>query len=350
MLLKQFSANLGCLTLIGLLAIAPSELSAHNGDNHANMAMSNAATSFLHSLDEKERNKTTFDFDDPHRVSWEFLPAAMIKRKGISLTELNKKQKMFAYDLLETGLSKSGNEKILNIIDLERVLLELTGSDIRIPELYSIMIFGEPSIESNWAWRFEGHHVSLNVTIVDGTMTATAPRFLGSNPAKVTEGDRQGLRALGKEEDLARELFKSFDAKQQKIAHFQSIAYGEIVTNRATEVGPLGYVGLRANRMTSDQKTLLETLIETYASTMPKVLADERMNQLREADMDKIRFGWAGGTEVGEPHYYRIQGPTFLIEYDNVQNKANHVHTIWRDFTGDFGRDLLKEHYLNHPH
>ena len=242
MLLKQLSVNLSCLALIALLAVAPRELSAHNGDNHANMAMSNAATSFLHSLNDKQRNKTTFDFDDPHRVSWEFLPAAMIKRKGIALTELDKKQKMFAYDLLETGLSKSGNEKILNIIDLERVLLELTGSDIRIPELYSIMIFGEPSIESNWSWRFEGHHVSLNFTIVDGTMTATAPRFLGSNPAKVTEGDRKGLRALGEEEDLARELFKSFDAKQQKVAHFQSIAYGEIVTNRATEVGPLGHV------------------------------------------------------------------------------------------------------------
>ncbi|MBT3480418.1 MAG: DUF3500 domain-containing protein [Opitutales bacterium] len=347
---NRFYSTLSYLAIVGSLAIAPQKLSAHSGEHLANMAMSNAAASFLHSLNEKQRNKTTFDFDHPHRVSWEFLPAAMIKRKGIALTELDKKQKMFAYDLLESGLSKAGNEKIRNIVDLERVLLELTGSDIRVPELYSIMIFGEPSIESNWAWRFEGHHVSLNFTIVDGTMTATAPRFLGSNPAKVPEGDRKGLRALGEEEDLARELFKSLDTKQQKTAHFQSIAYGEIVTNRATEVGPLSPVGIRASRLSSDQQKQLETLIETYASSMPKELANERMNQLHEAGMHKIRFGWAGGTEVGEPHYYRIQGPTFLIEYDNVQNSANHVHTIWRDFDGDFGRDLLKDHYLNHPH
>ncbi|MBT6381641.1 MAG: DUF3500 domain-containing protein, partial [Opitutales bacterium] len=167
---NRFYSTLSYLAIVGSLAIAPQKLSAHSGEHLANMAMSNAAASFLHSLNEKQRNKTTFDFDHPHRVSWEFLPAAMIKRKGIALTELDKKQKMFAYDLLESGLSKAGNEKIRNIVDLERVLLELTGSDIRVPELYSIMIFGEPSIESNWAWRFEGHHVSLNFTIVDGTM------------------------------------------------------------------------------------------------------------------------------------------------------------------------------------
>lgn len=342
--LKPYSAF-----AIVLLMIAPL-LSGHEGENHANLAMSNAATSFLLSLPEKQRAKTSFDFDHPHRVSWEFLPAAMIKRKGINLTELDKKQKRLAYDLLESGLSETGNEKVRNIIDLERVLLELTGSEIRVPELYSIMIFGEPSVESTWAWRFEGHHVSLNFTIVDGTMTATSPRFLGSNPATVTDGDRKGLRALGVEEDLARQLFKSLDSKQREVAHFQSIAYGEIVTNRATEVGPLSHVGLRANRMTKDQQQQLKSLIETYASTMPRTLAEQRMTALREAGMDKIRFGWAGQTEPGEPHYYRIQGPTFLIEYDNVQNNANHVHTIWRDFDGDFGRDLLKEHYLNHPH
>ena len=252
--------------------------------------------------------------------------------------------------MLESGLSAAGNDKILNIIDLERVLLELEGRDIRIPELYHIMVYGEPSIESNWAWRFEGHHISLNFTIVDGVMTATAPRFLGANPAHVREGDRKGLRTLGEEEDIARELFNSFNAKQRKTAHFQSVAYSEIVTNRASEVGPLADVGLRADKMNGKQKTLLESLIETYAATMPKELSEKRMAAIRESGIEKIRFGWAGGTEIGEPHYYRVQGPTFLIEYDNVQNGANHAHTVWRDFTGDFGRDLLREHYLNHSH
>lgn len=342
------------ISLLAFIAALGLSLSAvafgHYSENHANLAMSNAATSFLVSLDEKQRKKTTFDFNEPHRVTWDFLPVAMIGRKGISLLELNKKQKMLAYDLLESGLSASGNEKILNIIDLERVLLELEGRDIRIPELYHIMIYGEPSIESNWAWRFEGHHISLNFTIVDGVMTATAPRFLGSNPAHVKEGDRKGLRALGKEEDIARELFNSFNVKQRKSAHFQEIAYAEIVTNRASEVGPLSDVGLRASKMNKSQRVLLESLIETYAATMPKELADWRMSAIREKGISNIFFGWAGGSEVGEPHYYRVQGPTFLIEYDNVQNGANHAHTVWRDFTGDFGRDLLREHYLNHAH
>lgn len=347
MLPKRLTEILFSLALASLLA---GGLAAHNAENHANLAMANAATSFLNSLSEKQRAKTAFDFSAPHRVTWDFLPVATIGRKGVSLLDLDKKQKMFAYDLLESGLSAAGNEKILNIIDLERVLLELEGKDTRIPELYHVMVYGEPSIESNWAWRFEGHHLSLNFTIVDGVMTATAPRFLGANPAEVREGDRKGLRALGKEEDLARELLASFDAKQRKVALFQEVAYSEIVTNRASEVGPLPPVGLKGDKMTDEQRVLLETLILEYASTMERELAEQRMAAIREKGIGKVRFGWAGGTEHGEPHYYRVQGPSFLIEYDNAQNKANHAHSVWRDFDGDFGRDILKEHYLSHGH
>jgi len=347
----RFTFRLTVAALAALSFLAPQSSVAHvHGDEPLAHEMADAAKNFIRSLGRSQRKKAIFEFDDPYRVQWDFLPVAMISRKGVALTTLSDRQKRLAYELLESSVSASGNEKLRDIIDLERVLLELTGSDIRVPELYHVMIYGEPSDQGNWGWRFEGHHISLHFTIVEGQQVAVAPRFLGTNPAHVKEGDRKGLRVLGEEEDLARELMKSFDERQRPMAQFQSIAYPEIVTNRATEVGPLAPVGIGAARMYPFQKALLEKLIYTYAATMPLELAKERLQKIHESDFDKIRFGWAGGIELGEPHYYRIQGPTFLIEYDNVQNNANHAHTVWRDFDGDFGRDILKEHYLNHGH
>lgn len=351
--LRRFPSSLSLTgtVLAAVCLLAPTQAAAHlHGDEPLAHEIENAAKSFIRSLDGSQRRKAVFEFDDPYRVQWDFLPVAMIGRKGVALTTLSERQKRLAYQLLESSVSESGYEKLRDIIDLERVLLELTGSDIRVPELYHVMLYGEPSDHGTWGWRFEGHHISLHFTIVDGEQIAVAPRFLGTNPAHVKEGDRKGLRVLGEEEDLARELMKSFDERQRPLAHFQSIAYPEIVTNRATEVGPLAPVGIRAARMYPFQKALLEKLIYTYAATMPLELTKERLQKIQETGFDKIRFGWAGGIELGEPHYYRIQGPTFLIEYDNVQNDANHAHTVWRDFNGDFGRDILKEHYLNHGH
>lgn len=345
----QLSLTIAALAATSLLS-PPATFAHLHGDDLLAHKMADAATDFILSLDTPQRKKAVFEFDDPYRVQWDFLPVAMIGRKGVALTTLSDRQKRLAYKLLESSVSRSGNKKLHDIIDLERVLLELTGSDIRVPELYHVMIYGEPSDQGTWGWRFEGHHISLHFTIVEGEQIAVAPRFLGTNPAHVKEGDRKGLRVLGEEEDLARELMKSFDDRQRPMAHFQSIAYPEIVTNRATEVGPLAPVGILAARMYPFQKALLEKLIYTYASTMPLELAKERLQKIHNAGFDKIRFGWAGGIELDEPHYYRIQGPTFLIEYDNVQNNANHAHTVWRDFNGDFGRDILKEHYLNHGH
>lgn len=331
-----------------ILVIYSGSLQAAHHQTHERIA--DAADAFLGSLTPELSKKALFTFDNPNRVSWEFLPQTMIGRKGVKLTDLTDKQKQLAYELLESSLSAGGYEKLSNIIDLERVLLELTGSDMRVPEYYSVAIFGKPSASANWGWRFEGHHISLNITVVDGDIIATAPRFLGSNPAEVAEGDRKGLRALGHEEDLGRKLLKSMDAKQVKKVIFQEVPFPEIVTNRATEVRPLRPVGLQASKMGEDQKAILRQLIEAYAHTMPKELADKRMAKIEAAGFDKIRFGWAGGTERGDAHYYRVQGPSFLIEYDNVQNNANHAHTVWRDFDRDFGKDLLKDHYMNHAH
>jgi hypothetical protein len=196
----------------------------------------------------------------------------------------------------------------------------------------------------------EGHHLSLNFTIVKGHLFATAPRFLGANPAEVAKGNLTGVRALANEEDLARKLVKSLDQKQQRKAFFRERAYRDIVTGSDEKVSPLELVGISARELNKDQSGLLTRLIDEYVSTVPPEIAQQRMDAIRKSGMDQIHFGWAGGVEPGQPHYYRIQGPTFLIEYDNVQNGANHIHTVWRDFGSDFGRDLLREHYRKaHP-
>tara|TARA_B100000519_G_scaffold203176_1_gene224593 strand:- start:21 stop:902 length:882 start_codon:yes stop_codon:yes gene_type:complete len=244
-------------TLLAVCLLATTRIAAHvHGDEPLAHEMEDAARNFINSLDGSQRRKAMFEFDDPYRVQWDFLPMAMISRKGVALTTLSDYQKRLAYQLLESSVSKSGYKKLGNIIDLERVLLELTGLDIRVPELYHFILYGKPSDHGTWGWRFEGHHISLHFTIVDGEQIAVAPRFLGTNPAHVKEGDRKGLRVLREEEDLARELMKSFDERQRPLAHFQSIAYPEIVTNRATEVGPLAPVGIRAAHMYPFQEAL----------------------------------------------------------------------------------------------
>lgn len=345
-MLPLLTRTVATLTVLLTIALSPIQAAHHQ----AHERITDAADAFLNSLTPELSMKALFTFDNPNRVSWEFLPQTMIGRKGVKLTDLNNKQKQLAYQLLESSLSEAGYKKLSNIIDLERVLLDLTGSDMRVPEYYSVAVFGKPSTSANWGWRFEGHHISLNITVVDGNIIATAPRFLGSNPAEVPEGDRKGLRALGHEEDLGRKLLKTMDAKQVRIVVFQEVPFPEIVTNRATEVSPLKPVGLPASEMSSEQKTILRQLIEAYAHTMPKELAEKRMAKIEAAGFDNIRFGWAGGSKRGDAHYYRVQGPSFLIEYDNVQNDANHAHTVWRDFDRDFGKDLLKDHYMNHAH
>ena len=196
-----------------------------------------------------------------------------------------------------------------------------------------------------WGWRVEGHHLSLNITIVNGHLFATAPRFLGANPAVITEGDLKGMRALAVEEDLAREIMTSMNQKQLRKTVFRGRAYSDIVTGSDAEVSPLESVGISARELSGPQKDLLVELINEYLSVMPSEIAQQRMVNIRKNGMDRVHFGWAGSLEPSQPHYYRIQGATFLVEYDNVQNGANHIHTVWRDFDGDFGRDLLREHY-----
>lgn len=307
--------------------------------------MASAANSFLDALTPAQRAMALFDFKNPARQKLEFFPVSRVARKGVLFKELSDKQRGHARDLLQSGLSAKGLLKADAIMQLEDILHDLDESERFDSELYALAIFGQPSPTEHWAWRVEGHHISLNFTIVAGRMVAATPNFWGAHPAEVKHGNRQGLRVLAAEEDLAREFLHSLDKNQLATAIFRQTAYQEIVTGREITVAPLPPVGISASQLSQDQMKLLLRLIEEYLSGMTDALANQRMSKLRDAGLGEIRFGWAGSIERGEPHYYRVQGPTFILEYDNTQDNANHIHTVWRDFYGDYGRDLLREHH-----
>jgi TonB family protein len=256
-------------------------------------------------------------------------------------------------EFMKTGLGTSGYQKATTIMSLESVLAQLEGPNRRFPrdpELYFFSIFGTPSPKAPWGWRVEGHHISIHFTIVKGEMLSNTPLAFGSNPAEVREGERKGLRALAGEEDRGRDLILALDEKQRAVAIFDQKAPSDILTLAKIKADPLKPEGIPAGQMNKQQKALLEKLIDEYLARMPQDVAAERSKKMRAAGLDKIHFAWAGGVNKGDPHYYRVQSPTFLIEYDNTQNNANHVHSVWRDFNGDFGEDLLREHYRTTPH
>lgn len=306
--------------------------------------MFQAAETFLNSLSPQQRKTASFSFKNDERYDWHYVPRV---RSGLALKDMTADQQALALGFLRIGLSRSGYWKSTTIMSLETVLREIETLNWlgRDPEKYYFSFFGPPSATGTWGWRVEGHHLSLNYTIVQGHMFATAPRFLGANPANVAVGKLSGVRTLAGEEDLARKLMSSLDPKQRQKAVFREQAYGDIVTGSGEMVSPLEPVGIFAAEFDGSQIELLTKLIDEYVSSLPSEIARQRIEIIRNSGMDRIHFGWAGDTEPGRPHYYRIQGATFLIEYDNVQNGANHIHTVWRDFDGDFGRDLLREHY-----
>jgi Protein of unknown function (DUF3500) len=324
-------------------------------------AMADAATAFLNSLTPEQRQKAVFAFDSAERTHWNFIPIEAFPRNGLMVKDMTEAQRSKAHDLLKAGLSQRGYLTATAIMDLETILgdLEHRGRDggrgqtegmTRDPGRYFFSVFGTPSKKETWGWRAEGHHVSLQFAVVKGTMVASSPTMFGSNPAEVPEGPKKGLRILADQEDTARALLMALDEGQRSKAVIQNAALNEIVTTNKVEVTPLSPVGLTADAMTPAQRDLLMKVVEAYTSKMADDIAADRMAKLRKAGLEKIGFAWAGEAERGKRHYYRLQGPTFLIEHDNSQNNGNHIHSVWRDFNGDFGRDLLREHLKNVAH
>jgi hypothetical protein len=307
-------------------------------------AMTRAATAFLDSLSPEQRQQAALTLEGDEPTRWNFIPNEMFPRKGLTIKAMSEPQRKLADDLLKTGLSQKGYLTATAIMDLENVLRALeNGRFARDPQQYYFTVFGRPA-KGVWGWRVEGHHVSLHFTVGDGSAVASAPSFFGSNPAEVRDGPKKGLRILAAEEDAGRALVLALDESQRKTAIIQDVAPNEIITNNKAAIDPLSPTGIAAAALTPQQHELLMHLIEAYTSKMSDDVAGERLDRLRQSGVDKIAFAWAGETERGRKHYYRVQGPTFLIEFDNAQNDGNHIHSVWRDFNGDFGRDLLREH------
>ena len=310
-------------------------------------AMTTATLRFLDTLSEEQERAVRFPFDGEDRLDWHFIPR---DRKGVPLKLMTASQRSAALDMVRTGLSEAGFTKAEAIRQLEQILFELEGRDIRDPDLYYFMIFGEPGRGNTWGWRYEGHHLSQNWTIVNGNAVAASPQFFGTNPAEVQEGPRRGQRVLGSEEDQARALLASLSAGQRSAAMLSEEAPRDILTAAEREVAMLEDLGVSHADLDASQREALWAIVEEYARAQPAPTAEARLAEVRGAGLDNIKFGWMGGPDKGDPHYYRIQGPTFLIEYDNTQGNANHVHSVWRDFRGDFGRDLLAAHYEQFRH
>ena len=309
-------------------------------------AMASAADGFLGALTPEQRQQATFPLASDERMRWHFIPNEMFPRKGVALRAMTPPQRERAMDLLKSGLSQRGYVTATAIIELENVLREIEkgGRFARDPVDYQFTVFGTPGAKDAWGWRVEGHHLSLHFTVAGGKAVATSPTFTGSNPAEVKDGPKKGLRVLAPLEDLGRAMVMALDEPRRATAVINAVAPGDIVTMNTVDISPLSPPGLAGSEMTTEQRAALIQLIEGYASILADDLAADRLAKVKAAGPQNVRFAWAGPLEKGAKHYYRVQGPTFLIEYDNTQNDGNHVHAVWRDFAGDFGRDLLREH------
>jgi hypothetical protein len=327
-----------CVLLFSALAAF-----AHDEDSPAS-EMAAAAARWLQSLDTPQRQQASYAVDDAERENWHFVPRA---RKGLPLKAMTPGQRTLARGLVAAGLSERGLLTTDAIIALEDVLRAMSGSPVRDRELYFFTVFGSPDPHATWGWRIEGHHLSVNVLVVGGAKVSVTPMFLGSNPAEVrTEHAQKGRRALAAEEDLGRALMRALTEDQRRVARIADQAPDDIVTGNDREAKLAAPTGLSYARMTPDQQARLRALVEVYAGRLRTELAQAELQRIADRGWDRLHFAWAGGLEAGEGHYYRIHSPEFVIEYDNTQNGANHVHTSWRDFKGDFGRDLLREHVL----
>lgn len=314
--------------------------------------MTETAQRILAILNEEQKSQAVFEFADPQRQTWNFVPDKFIqpggKRLGLSIADMSVQQRLLTHALLNAALSNEGYRQAVTIMTLEQVLHELEENNpIRNPQKYYLSIFGTPSESGRWGWRFEGHHLSLNLTIVDGKMVAMTPSFFGTNPAEVREGPMKGLKVLAAEESLARDFVASLNDEQKQKAIVPGEAPADIVTGTAIKVDETALTpasGIPFEALNPEQQKQLLKIVGEYANAFETPLVSQ-LQQRQALSGTGMTFAWMGATEPGKGHYYRIQTPEYLFEYDNTQNDANHVHIVWRQFDGDFGEDLLKAHY-----
>ena len=314
--------------------------------------MVSAAMDFLASLNETQRHAATLPFGDDRRYIWDYRPPENTPRNGLRLINMTPEQQHKALALLDIGLSARGARQVRQIIDLEIPLLMQEQADgrvtpfIRHPEHFAVCVLGDPSGRAPWAWHVGGHHVGLHFTFVDGDRIASVPLFFGANPAEVRHGPTSGQRTLPEEEDLARALVRSLPQEHRQVAVISQTAFPDILTDNyrvANAFAPPR--GLAFAHMGGDHRELLVKLLRHYVERTNDELSGPYWRKIEADGFDPITFAWAGSDEPGQGHYYAIKAPSFLIEYDNTQNEANHIHSVLRDISGDWGQDLLAQHY-----
>lgn len=340
-------ARKSLVALLGLLLVTGAA-SAHLHQNAPGRQMTAAAQAFLESLPEAQRKQATMEYDNPARLDWHFIPKD--ERKGLKIGEMDAEGRKKAMDLLRAGLSQIGYEKATTIMSLEKILHELEknrpGGAIRDSERYYFTIFGQPSGSGRWGWSMEGHHLSLNFVVDDGEVFAHTPAFFGSNPATVMSemeaGPPKGHQTLKKEEELAFALLHSLSPEQRAKATIAEKALADVRSAGEAQPPQTPPEGLPVGEMQPEQVKTLRELLATYASNMPQEVGQQDLEAIEKAGFDKVHFAWAGADKPGIGHYYRVQGPTFLLEFcnnqpDSLGNPANHIHTLWRSASGDFG-------------
>ncbi|MFD1002328.1 DUF3500 domain-containing protein [Ohtaekwangia kribbensis] len=304
------------------------------------------ANDFLLTLSPALKSKVQYTWDNDERHNWHFVPK---DRNGISLHDLSEKQRAAAFALLKASLSSQGYQKATGILALEKILQQVEGRDdndsYRDPLNYYFTIFGTPSADKLWGWRLEGHHLSLNFSTAHGIIESSTPSFWGSNPAVVPSGNERGKKTLKDEMDLGFALINALNEQQLAKARFSETALHEIVSYNKQQAELLTPAGILYKDLTPEQQQLFMKLLNTYVKNYEFGFAEKLMEKIKKAGIDKLSFAWAGALKPGAGHYYRIQGPMLLIEYDNTQNNANHIHSVVRDLTNDFAGDILREHY-----
>jgi uncharacterized protein DUF3500 len=316
-------------------------------EESAHEAMARAALVFLGALDSRRRQQATFPFAHAERRNWHYVPR---RREGVALKDMPADARTAALALLQVGLSAAGYAKARDVLRLEGVLrqLETFGGFTRDPDNYAVTIFGAPEQPAPWGWRFEGHHLSLNFTVAPGRAIGVTPAFFGANPADVPSGPLKGLRVLQAEQDLGLALAGGLDPAQRARAMIAAESLGDIVSGPGRGESLKTPAGVPLGDLGAESRALALRLIETYARNMRADLAEAELRTLHGAGFERVHFAWAGPVDPKRPHYYRLHGPTLLIEYDNTQNNANHIHSVWHDPRGDFGADALGAHYRTH--
>lgn len=309
------------------------------------VGMAEAAKGFLAAITPEQRSAASFKYDDPERLNWHFIPR---ERKGVPLKSLEGAPLQAAQRLIRSGLSEAGYDQTLNVMSLEEVLYLIEAGDRtarrnnRDPGKYFLSVFGEPGATGLWGWRLEGHHISLNFSVKDGNVIASTPEFFGANPGTIDAGKGRQIRVLGPEEDIARQILKLCTPEQEKLCWLSKEAPGEVPGPNQPQAVVSDAVGLPVSKMSEDQKKLLQELLSEYLKNLPADVEQDRRKAINESGADKITFAWFGQPDLHQAHHYRVQGPTFVIEYNNTQNNANHVHSMWRDLRGDFGISVKK--------